>query len=154
MKKRNAAERYPARFCKTAPIGRKSLTKTARLWYDTTMERTFRPVLSVRIFAEDKCFGPGVAELLRRVKELHSLRAAASSMAMAYSKAWTVIRAAEGCLGYKLLISTTGGKHGGGATVSPEAEKLLAAYNDYCGRVRAFAAEEFRVCFDGILNME
>lgn len=130
------------------------MTKTARLWYDTTMERTFRPVLSVRIFAEDKCFGPGVAELLRRVKELHSLRAAAASMAMAYSKAWTVIRAAEGCLGYKLLISTTGGKHGGGATVSPEAEKLLAAYNDYCGRVHTFAAEEFRVCFDGILNME
>ena len=82
---------------------------------------------SVRIRVDDvKVFGPGVAELLRRVKELHSLRAAAASMAMAYSKAWTVIRAAEGCLGYKLLISTTGGKHGGGATVSPEAETRVS----------------------------
>ena len=108
----------------------------------------------MRIFAEDKCFGPGVAELLRRVRELHSLRAAAASMAMAYSKAWTVIRSAEGCLGYKLLISTTGGRHGGGATVSPEAEKLLAAYDDYCKKLRAYAAEEFRVSFDGILNMD
>ena len=32
--------------------------------------------LTVRIFSDRKCFGPGVAELLRRVRELHSLRAA------------------------------------------------------------------------------
>ena len=44
--------------------------------------------LTVRIFTDRKCFGPGVAELLRRVRELHSLRAAAMSMNMAYSKAW------------------------------------------------------------------
>ncbi len=99
-------------------------------------------------------FGHGCVLLLQGIAREHSLNRAAKRMGMAYSKAWTVIRAAEGCLGYKLLISTTGGKHGGGATVSPEAEKLLAAYNDYCGRVRAFAAEEFRVCFDGILDME
>ena len=102
----------------------------------------------------DLGFGRGIVQLLEGVEELGSINRATASMGMAYSKAWTVIRAAEGCLGYKLLISTTGGKHRGGATVSPEAEKLLAAYNDYCGRVRAFAAEEFRVCFDGILNME
>ena len=47
--------------------------------------------LTVRIFTDRKCFGPGVAELLRRVRELHSLRAAAMSMNMAYSKAWTVL---------------------------------------------------------------
>ena len=42
--------------------------------------------LTVRIFTDRKCFGPGVAELLRRVRELHSLRAAAMSMNMAYSR--------------------------------------------------------------------
>ena len=51
--------------------------------------------LTVRIFTDRKCFGPGVAELLRRVRELHSLRAAAMSMNMAYSKAWTVLRTAQ-----------------------------------------------------------
>ena len=51
--------------------------------------------LTVRIFTDRKCFGPGVAELLRRVRELHSLRAAAMSMNMAYSKAWTVLRTAR-----------------------------------------------------------
>ena len=34
------------------------------------MEQTFRPVLTIRIFGEEKCFGPGVAVLLRKVREL------------------------------------------------------------------------------------
>lgn len=116
------------------------------------MEKKFRPVLSVRIFRDEKCFGPGVAELLRRVRSEKSLRAAAISMSMAYSKAWTVIKNSEAALGFPLLISTTGGKHGGGASLSPEAEKLLAAYDGYCTAVREFAAAEFDRAFAEILK--
>ena len=32
------------------------------------MERKFRPVLTIRIFAEEKCFGPGIAVLLKKVQ--------------------------------------------------------------------------------------
>ena len=119
--------------------------------YTFYMEKKFRPVLTVRIFGEEKCFGPGVAELLRRVEREKSLRAAAISMAMAYSKAWTVIRNSEAELGFKLLISTTGGKNGGGASLSPEAKRLLAAYDGFCARLRSFAAEEFERSFSEIL---
>ena len=49
------------------------------------MEQQFRPVLTIRIFADEKCFGPGIAVLLQKVQELHSLRAAAMSIGMAYS---------------------------------------------------------------------
>lgn len=115
------------------------------------MEQSFRPVLTVRIFGENKCFGPGVAELLRRVRSEKSLRAASASMEMAYSKAWTVIKNAEAALGFKLLVSTTGGRHGGGATLSPEAEKLLTAYDGYCAALRSCAEAEFSRAFDGIL---
>ena len=108
------------------------------------MEQHYRPVLSIRLFSGDeKCFGPGVAELLRRVQLEHSLRAAAISMGMAYSKAWTIIKNSEAALGFKLLVSTTGGKHGGGATLSPEAERLLAAYEEYRNRLRQYAQEQF-----------
>ena len=100
------------------------------------MSKTFRPVLSIRIFGEGKCFGPGVAELLRRVKSAHSLRAAAVSMEMAYSKAWTVIKNAENALGFKLLASTTGGRHGGGAVLTPEGKALLTAYDQFCQELR------------------
>ena len=110
-----------------------------------------RPVLTIRLFGEEKCFGPGIAELLRRVRELKSLRAASMSMGMAYSKAWTVIKTAEETLDFKLLVSTTGGRHGGGATLSPEAEKLLAAYEGYCAEVRRYADEVFLRTFSDFL---
>ena len=89
-----------------------------------------------------------LAELLRRVKEHHSLRAAAASMGMAYSKAWTILKQSEKSLGFPLLLSSTGGKNGGGAVLTPEAKKLLAAYDDYCEKLHAQAktlfAESFR----------
>ena len=116
------------------------------------MKEKFRPVLSVRIFADAKCFGPGVAELLHRVQELNSLRAASMSMGMAYSKAWTIIKNAEKSLGFPLLQSTTGGKHGGGATLSSEAKKLLPAYDGYCASLRKFAEDEFVHAFESILK--
>ena len=107
-----------------------------------------RPVLSIRIHRREKCFGPGVAQLLRQVQVSHSLRGAALSMGMAYSKAWTVMRRSEQELGFPLLVYTTGGKHGGGAALTPEAEKLLTAYERYCERIHATAEtcfqEEFR----------
>ena len=106
------------------------------------MEQTFRPVLTIRIFGEEKCFGPGVAVLLRTVRELHSLRAAAMSIGMAQQS-----------LGFKLLDSTTGGKHGGGARLTPEGETLLDAYDRYCAALRAHAQTLFNETFDGILPL-
>ena len=116
------------------------------------MEHTFRPVVSVRIFAEEKCFGPGVAQLLRNVEDKHSLRAAAISMGMAYSKAWTIIKNAEKSLGFELLVSTTGGKNGGGASLSDRAQRLLAAYEQYCTDLRAYANAEFTRSLASILE--
>ena len=92
-------------------------------------------------------FGPGVAELLERVREHRSLRAAAASMEMAYSKAWTVIKNSENALGFKLLASTTGGKHGGGAVLTDEARQMLTAYDEYCEKLRAYGAALFEETF-------
>ena len=92
-------------------------------------------------------FGPGVAALLEEVREKRSLRAAAGSMGMAYSKAWRIVRTAEESLGYKLLDSTIGGRHGGGAALTEEAEALLAAYQALREEVDAFAQKRFRERF-------
>ena len=120
-------------------------------WYDVFMIHDFHPVLTIRIFGEEKCFGPGVAILMKKVAELHSLRAAAMSIGMAYSKAWTIVRNAQTQLGFKLLETTTGGRHGGGAVLTPEGIKLLEAYEQYCQRLREFAAEQFSERFADIL---
>ena len=63
--------------------------------------------LSCRLFTDAKCFGPGIAQLLHRVERLHSLRAAALEMEMAYSKAWTVVKNAENALGFKLPTTSS-----------------------------------------------
>ena len=95
--------------------------------------------LSVRLFTDDKCFGPGIASLLLRVEKCHSLRSAAASMGMAYSKAWTILKSCEKHLGFKLVISTIGGKNGGGAALTENALKMLKAYNEYCDALNAYA---------------
>ena len=92
-------------------------------------------------------FGPGVAALLEEVREKRSLRAAAGSMGMAYSKAWRIIRTAEEVFGCKMLDSTTGGRNGGGASLTPEAERLLAAYRAYQADVERCARERFEEAF-------
>ena len=67
------------------------------------------PALTVRLYTDKKCFGPGVAMLLRRVRTLRSLRAAAMDMDMAYSKAWSILRTAERELGRRRRGAYRGG---------------------------------------------
>lgn len=115
-------------------------------------KKKLRAVVSMRLFTDQKCFGPGVAELLRHVDEQHSLRAAAQSMQMAYSKAWTIMKNAETGLGVKLLDKSTGGKNGGGAELTDDARRILAAYDRCCEKLRAYTSrllsEEFAFYLD------
>lgn len=95
---------------------------------ESEMYESLRCVISVRLFKNEKCFGPGIAELLDGVEELSSLRAAATRMGMAYSKAWRVMHECEQQLGFKLIDTSTGGKNGGGARVTEQGRDLLEKY--------------------------
>ena len=88
-------------------------------------------------------FGPGVAELLERVREHRSLRAAAASMEMAYSKAWRIIHEAEEGFGFRLLDSTIGGRHGGDGGV----QQLLADYRRFEADIFAYSQARFQEIF-------
>lgn len=112
------------------------------------MSNKLHPKLTVQFYTDSKCFGPGVAMLLSLVKEHHSLRAAAISISMAYSKAWTIVKHAEKELGFALLHSTTGGKSGGGAVLTAEAERLLACYQTYTEELKKQAQCLFDQTFD------
>ncbi len=103
--------------------------------------------LTVRLFQGEKCFGPGLAQLLRRVRELKSLRSAAIEMNMAYSKAWRIIRDSEAALGYPLLERQTGGVGGGGAVLTPEGVLLLARYDEFYSRLGQSADALFAELF-------
>lgn len=79
----------------------------------------------------EKFFGEGPCRLLRAVERTGSLRAAAASMEMAYSKATRLLRQAENSLGFPLTVKSTGGRAGGGSVLTPEGERWLARYEAY-----------------------
>lgn len=78
-----------------------------------------------------KFFGEGPARLLHAVEEKGSLRAAAISMNMAYTKAFKLMKQAESVLEYPLITRTTGGKDGGGSVLTPEGKEWLTRYETY-----------------------
>lgn len=79
----------------------------------------------------EKFFGEGPARLLRRIDETGSLRSAAMSMDMAYTKALKLMKQAEAALGFPLITRTTGGKAGGGSTLTAEGRRWLRQYEIY-----------------------
>ncbi len=79
----------------------------------------------------DKFFGEGPARLLRAVEKTGSLRAAAASMGMAYSKALNLMKRAEDVLGFSLTTRTVGGKSGGGSILTEKGKEWLCRYEQY-----------------------
>ena len=79
----------------------------------------------------EKFFGEGPCQLLHAVEACGSLRSAAISMGMAYTKALRILRNAEAALGFALTTRCAGGKAGGGSSLTPEGKEWLARYEAY-----------------------
>lgn len=94
----------------------------------------------------EKFFGEGPARLLHGVEETGSLRAAAMSMNMAYTKALKLIRNAETALGFPVISRKTGGKDGGVSRLTEEGKEWLCryeAYRDACKQANSRLYLEF-----------
>ena len=76
-------------------------------------------------------FGEGPHRLLLAVEEMGSLRSAAVSMGMAYTKALKLLKNAEAALGFPLTVRAVGGKNGGGSRLTPEGKEWLRRYEAY-----------------------
>lgn len=111
------------------------------------MANKLRYTLMLRVYGEEKIFGPGIAELLERVDETHSLRRATMDMGMAYSKAWRIVKTAENALGFPLLESAVGGKGGGSAKLTERGRRFLTAYRRFEAVVHAYADKIFEDMF-------
>lgn len=101
-----------------------------------------------------RVFGPGPAELLERVGELGSLRAAAIDMRMAYTKAMRIVRDAEAALGFPLTERTVGGTGGGGSRLTDRAQDLLVRYRDLELANRRDLERNYRACFSGLGDVD
>ena len=66
--------------------------------------------------------------MLELVGEMGSLRAAAARMGMAYMTAWTHVRMLNRRFRSPVVVSTRGGKCGGGALLTPTGQRVVALY--------------------------
>jgi molybdate transport system regulatory protein len=73
-------------------------------------------------------FGPGMLRLLVLTAQLGSLNKAAGKLGMSYSKAHRMLHKAEEELEVKLLERRIGGVDGGGSALTPDGERLVAAF--------------------------
>ena len=72
--------------------------------------------------------GPGKAQLLEAVGEFGSISAAARSMGMAYRHAWELIDDMNQCFRSPVVQTTSGGRAGGGATLTPFGEEVVRRF--------------------------
>ena len=59
--------------------------------------------------------GAGRANLLEQIEHTHSIRAAARALGMSYRRAWLLVQSVNHGAGEPLVVTSTGGKEGGGA---------------------------------------
>lgn len=87
------------------------------------------PSLSVRIDLDSEGrIGPGKIELLEQIKACGSISAAGRAMDMSYKRAWDLVDEINRICGHAVVERQTGGKHGGGATLTPFGLSLIERY--------------------------
>jgi len=80
------------------------------------------------LLGEDIALGPGKAELLEAIQRSGSISAAAKSLKMSYRRAWLLVETMNACFEPPLVNPAKGGRGGGGAEVTAEGQRLLAAF--------------------------
>ena len=97
--------------------------------------------VKLTLCTDDRFFGPGVCELLERIRETGSIQAAAARMELSYSKAWKILNRAEQELGKNLITRMSGGKNGGSSTLTDAGERAVKDFREMEGQLSAFAGE-------------
>ena len=72
--------------------------------------------------------GPGKIRLLEEIGERGSISAAARAMGMAYRHAWELVDDLNRCFAAPVVAAATGGRTGGGASLTPSGEELVRRF--------------------------
>jgi len=94
-----------------------------------------------------RSFGEGPYRLLKGVELTGSLREAAASIGMAYSKARRVIASCERSLGFALTIRKKGGISGGSSEVTAKGAELMREYEALRDEIEDAIGEAYRKHF-------
>lgn len=80
-------------------------------------------------------------ELLRRIDQLGSLSAAARAVGLSYKGAWDAIDAINNLSDKELVCRVSGGRGGGGSTLTTEGKKALQLYDLFASAHQRFMEE-------------
>ena len=94
----------------------------------------------------ERFFGPGVCELLERIRKTGSIQAAAAEMEMSYTKAWRILNRAEREMGAGLITRVSGGRNGGSSKLTDAGEKAITDYRQMEARLAKFAESLLKAC--------
>ncbi|WP_454683674.1 winged helix-turn-helix domain-containing protein [Ancylobacter moscoviensis] len=87
--------------------------------------------LSIRIDLDpDGRVGPGKIALLEAIARTGSISAAGRAMDMSYKRAWDLVDELGRIFDQPVVTSQAGGRHGGGARLTPFGEELIARYRE------------------------
>jgi molybdate transport system regulatory protein len=87
------------------------------------------PVIRFRIDFANNCYvGPGKIELLEAIHRSGSLSQAARDLGMSYRRAWLLVDSLKSSFRESVTIAETGGKGGGGVTLTPFGRQLIRSY--------------------------
>lgn len=101
------------------------------------------PIIRPRLYlAESLNIGPGKIDLLRKVDETHSISAAARAIGMTYKRAWLLIDSLNQGFHRPVVETATGGKGGGGTTLTVLGKQLVERYIALEARVNSSAKAE------------
>ncbi|GAA4275487.1 winged helix-turn-helix domain-containing protein [Aquimarina mytili] len=73
--------------------------------------------------------GEGRVRLLKAIADTGSLSKAASTLDMSYKKAWNLLNSMNKTAQEPLVITSTGGKGGGGANLTIYGEKVIKTFD-------------------------
>ncbi|WP_410211340.1 winged helix-turn-helix domain-containing protein [Aquirhabdus sp.] len=93
------------------------------------------------LYGEEIAIGPGKVDLLAAISEKGSISAAAKHMSMSYRRAWLLVDTMNRCFKEPLVISTAGGKQGGGAQLSTLGLEMLKNYRTLTSALEHTAAQ-------------